>query len=109
MAKETSKGLPLCIRITSQPLTFPPEWFKQSNFVWETVSFCKERKQIREMANNIKKKKPLCTKKMKMEGGEKEKKKNNSNTSVKYLLILIPYLTKDSLKNAWNKSKFVSL
>ena len=43
-----------------------------------------------------------------MEGGEK-KKKNNSNTSVKYLLILIPYLTKDSLKNAWNKSKFVSL
>lgn len=61
VAKETSKGLPLCIRITSQPLTFPPEWFKQSNFVWETVSFCKERKQIREMANNIKKKKKILS------------------------------------------------
>ena len=64
------------------------------------------------MANNIKKKKnPLCTRKMKMEGGEKKKKKqkNNSNTSVKYSLILIPYLTKDSLKNAWNKNKFFSL
>lgn len=47
---------------------------------------------------------------MKMEGGEKAKKKKKpSNTSVKYSLILPPYLTKDSLKNVWNKSKFVSL
>ena len=61
VAKETSrKGLPLNIRITSQ-----------------TVSFCKERKQIKEMANDIKKKKKYSLQKMKMEGGEKEKKKKN--------------------------------
>ena len=60
------------------------------------------------MANDIKKKKSSLQK-MKMEGGEKKKKKKTSNTSVKYLIILLPYLTKDSLKNAWNKSKFVSL
>ena len=75
VAKETSKGLPLCIRITSQPLTFPPEWFKQSNFVWETVSFCKERKQIREMANNIKKKKILSApRKWRWKEGKRKKK-----------------------------------
>ena len=63
------------------------------------------------MANNIKKKKILSApgKWRWKEGKRKKKQKNNSNTSVKYSLILIPYLTKDSLKNAWNKNKFFSL
>ena len=60
------------------------------------------------MENDIKKKKILSPKNEDGRRG-KEKKKKTSNTSVKYLIILLPYLTKDSLKNAWNKSKFVSL
>ena len=64
------------------------------------------------MANNIKKKKKSSLHQENEDGRrgkEKKKQKNNSNTSVKYSLILIPYLTKDSLKNAWNKNKFFSL
>lgn len=56
--KKLPGRLPLNIRITSQ-----------------TVSFCKERKQIKEMENDIKKKKKSSLQKMKMEGGEKKKKK----------------------------------
>ena len=87
VAKETSKGLPLCIRITSQPLTFPPEWFKQSNFVWETVSFCKERKQIREMANNIKKKKKKASLHQENEDGRRGKGKKKKKTPILLLSI----------------------
>ena len=57
----------------------------------------------------LKKKKILSPKNEDGRRGKGKKKKKTSNTSVKYLLILLPYLTKDSLKNAWNKSKFVSL
>ena len=56
--KKLPGRLPLNIRITSQ-----------------TVSFCKERKQIKEMANDIKKKKILSPKNEDGRRGKEKKKK----------------------------------